>query len=129
MVDLLTDKVAVITGGTSGIGLASVEAYVREGARVVVGDIRDEAGAQLVERLGDAVHYVHADVTVEADIETLVAETVSKFGKLDIMFNNAGTPGDQSPIVDLDTDAFDRTTDLLMRSVILGAQVRGPTVH
>ncbi|BDI22185.1 SDR family NAD(P)-dependent oxidoreductase [Herbiconiux sp. L3-i23] len=120
MQGLLDGKVAVITGGTSGIGLATVEAFVREGAKVVVADIQDEPGAALVGRLGDAVHYVHTDVTVEADIEAAVAAAVERFGRLDVMFNNAGTPGDQSRIVDLDTEGYDKTTDLLMRAVLLG---------
>jgi NAD(P)-dependent dehydrogenase (short-subunit alcohol dehydrogenase family) len=120
MSGLLQDKVAVITGGTSGIGLASVERFLAEGARVVVGDIQDEQGSALVERLGDSVAYVHTDVTDENAIAALVSTAVERFGRLDVMFNNAGNQGDGSSLTDLSAEGFDKTLALLTRSVALG---------
>ncbi|MDJ0420566.1 SDR family NAD(P)-dependent oxidoreductase [Rhodococcus opacus] len=120
MADLLAGKVAIITGGTSGIGLASVERFVAEGAQVVVGDIQDDLGKQLSERLGDSVTFLHADVTREEEIAALVALAVDQFGRLDVMYNNAGNQGDASTLVDLSADGFDKTMSLLARSVALG---------
>ncbi|WP_430593221.1 SDR family NAD(P)-dependent oxidoreductase [Humidisolicoccus flavus] len=120
MAGLLEGKVAVVTGGTSGIGLATVERFVNEGAKVAIADIQDELGASIAERLGDNVTYVHTDVTDEAAIKALVDDTVAAFGKLDIFFNNAGAQGDPSPITELSSDGFDKTLALLTRSVVLG---------
>ena len=89
MADLLAGKVAIITGGTSGIGLASVERFVAEGAQVVVGDIQDDLGKQLSERLGDSVTFLHADVTREEEIAALVTVLASAGG------GAAGEPGPQ----------------------------------
>jgi NAD(P)-dependent dehydrogenase (short-subunit alcohol dehydrogenase family) len=120
MTGLLDGKVAIITGGTSGIGLASVEHFVAEGAQVAIADIQDELGAAIAERLGDAVIYVHTDVTDEAALEALVTTTVEKFGRLDVMYNNAGAQGDPAAIVDATSAGFDKTIALLTRSVLLG---------
>ena len=94
MSGLLEGKVAIVTGGASGIGLATVERFIAEGAKVAIADISDEAGQAEAARLGDAALYVHTDVTDEASIENLVKATVEKFGKLDVMYNNAGAQGD-----------------------------------
>lgn len=120
MAGLLTDKVAIVTGGTSGIGLATVERFVAEGAKVAIADIQDEQGAAIAQRLGDGSVYVHTDVTDEAAIEALVAATVDRFGKLDVIHNNAGAQGDPSPITEIGSEGFDRTIALLARSVVLG---------
>jgi NAD(P)-dependent dehydrogenase (short-subunit alcohol dehydrogenase family) len=116
----LDGKVAVITGGASGIGLAAVELFVAEGARVVIADLDDAAGAAVVERLGDTTGYIHTDVTKEADVAASVALAVERFGKLDVMYNNAGAGGDPSPIADLTEQGFERTMALLVRSVLWG---------
>jgi NAD(P)-dependent dehydrogenase (short-subunit alcohol dehydrogenase family) len=120
MSDLLTGKVAIVTGGTSGIGLASVERFVAEGAKVAIADIQDDLGTSIAERLGDAVVYIHTDVTDEAAIESLVDQTVSAFGSLDVMYNNAGAQGDPSSMLDISSAGFDKTLALLTRSVVLG---------
>jgi NAD(P)-dependent dehydrogenase (short-subunit alcohol dehydrogenase family) len=116
----LTDKVAIITGGTSGIGLATVDLFVAEGAKVVVGDIQDDLGAALEQKHQGNVLYVHTDVTDDAAVEALVAAAVDKFGKLDVMFNNAGAGGDPAAMVDLTAEGFDKTLALLTRSVASG---------
>jgi NAD(P)-dependent dehydrogenase (short-subunit alcohol dehydrogenase family) len=120
MAGRLDGKVAVITGGTSGIGRATAERFVAEGAKVVVGDLADDEGAALEAALGDAVAFRHADVTIEDDIAALVDEAVGRFGRLDVMFNNAGTGGEPTGYQDLDAEGFDRAIGLLLRAVVLG---------
>ncbi|GLY24455.1 SDR family oxidoreductase [Micromonospora sp. NBRC 101691] len=116
----LDGKVAVVTGGTSGIGRATAELFVAEGAKVVAGDISDDLGAELANRCGEALTYQHADVTVEADIEALVSTAVERYGRLDVMFNNAGAGGDPAGIQEITQEGADRTFRLLATSVILG---------
>lgn len=120
MTGLLDGKVAIVTGGTSGIGLATVERFVAEGAKVAIADIQDELGASIAEKLGDEAVYVHTDVTDESAIEALVATTVDRFGKLDVIHNNAGAQGDPSSILEVGSEGFDKTMALLTRSVLLG---------
>ncbi len=90
---VLDGKVAVIAGGTSGIGARTAELFVAEGASVVVGGRRAREGRELAKRLGPASWFVVADVTVEADVERLITEAVSRFGRLDALVNNAGIGG------------------------------------
>lgn len=120
MTGLLEGKVAIVTGGTSGIGLASVERFIAEGAKVSIADIQDDLGTSIVERLGDDAMYVHTDVTDETAIEALVEATAARFGRLDVMFNNAGAQGDPSSMLELGSEGFDKTLALLTRSVLLG---------
>jgi NAD(P)-dependent dehydrogenase (short-subunit alcohol dehydrogenase family) len=120
MPGILKDKVAIVTGGSSGIGLATVERFVTEGARVMVADIQDETGASVCKRLGDNAMYMHADVTDEQAVEALVAATIERFGRLDIMYNNAGAVGDPSPFLELSREGFDATLAVLTTSVFLG---------
>jgi NAD(P)-dependent dehydrogenase (short-subunit alcohol dehydrogenase family) len=125
MTRALEDKVAIITGGASGIGRASVLSFVTQGARVVIGDL-DEARAQetierAVELVGPGrVSFQACDVSKEADVQGLVQRAVRDFGTLDCMFNNAGMPGAVGPVTDLDADAWDRTFAVLVRGVFLG---------
>ena len=92
-VGVLDGKVAVIAGGTSGIGARTAELFVAEGAFVTVGGRREPEGKELAGRLGPASWFVAADVTVESDVERLITETVSRFGRLDVLINNAGSGG------------------------------------
>lgn len=116
----LTGKVAVVTGGSSGIGEGTVLRFVEEGARVIVADVQDELGRDLVAGIGDEARFVHTDVTDEADVARAVDEAVSTFGRLDVMFNNAGIVGAVGRIGETDTDQWDRTVAILMRGVFLG---------
>ena len=116
----LDDKVVVITGGASGIGKASVKLFVEEGARVVFGDIQDERGKALADELGSNALYLHTNVRNESEIKELIDLAVEKFGRLDVMFNNAGFGGAAGPIDEIPTDAFDVTIEVLFRSVFLG---------
>ena len=116
----LKDKVAVITGGASGIGEGTVLRFVEEGARVVIADLQDEPGRALAARLGDVARFVHTDVTVESDVAGAVDTAVAAFGRLDVMFNNAGIVGAVGRIAETSTDQWDRTVSILMRGVFLG---------
>lgn len=120
MTKLLENKVAIVTGGASGIGRASVELFVEHGAEVVIADIQDELGKELATRLGDNARYVRTDVTVEAEVENVVAKAVEAFGRLDVMFNNAGAPSAPSPMVDVSVEYLDKALALFVRSVVLG---------
>lgn len=81
---------AIITGGASGIGATTVQLFHENGAKVVIADVQDSLGQALADKLGDGVCYIHCDVSNEDEITNLVDTTVAKYGKLDIMYNNAG---------------------------------------
>ena len=87
----LDGRVALVSGGARGLGLAMAEAFVDEGAKVVIGDVLDDEAAGAAQRLGDAAWWVHLDVTDEASWDAAVAATVGRFGHLDVLVNNAGT--------------------------------------
>ena len=92
MADRLAGKVALITGGTSGIGAETAKLFAAEGAKVVISGRSKEKGQALADAIGAGTLYVEADVTQEDDIRKSVEFTVAEFGKLDILFNNAGGP-------------------------------------
>ncbi|HEY9545710.1 MAG TPA: SDR family oxidoreductase [Solimonas sp.] len=116
----LQNKVAIITGGASGIGLASAERFVAEGAKVVIADINDAAGRQIESRYHGELRYVHCDVAIDAEVEALVAAAVAHFGRLDIMFNNAGIQGDRAGFTEIEASSFDAMLRLLTGSVVSG---------
>jgi len=118
----LQGKVAVVTGGCSGIGLATVRRFVEEGARVVVGDIDDERGHALVGQLGgeDLATYVRVDVTEGEQVEQLFRSAKDTYGSVDIAFNNAGiSPPEDASILDTDLDAWRRVQEVNLTSVYL----------
>ncbi len=121
----LDDKVAIITGGASGIGAETARLFVTEGARVVLADIQDDKGEALADTLGDETIYQRTDVTEEASLEAVVQRAVDHFGRLDIMFNNAGIPGPIGSILELDADAYDRAQSVLLRAILLGCKHAG----
>ena len=116
----LKDKVALVTGGASGIGEGTVRKFVEEGARCVVVDLQIERAQSLVEELGDACLAFAADVASEEGVAGAVDFSVEKFGKLDIVFNNAGILGSVGPIKDISSDGWHRTIDVLLSSVFFG---------
>lgn len=124
--DRLKNKIAVITGGCSGIGLGTVELFVREGARVMVGDIDDAAGAALAARFDGQVAYRHCDVMQESQIEALMAACAEVFGGLDVLFNNAGAGGSPARLEEMTGEAWDLSQNLLLRSVALGMRYALP---
>ena len=118
--DRLKNKVAVITGACSGIGLGAAELFVAEGARVIAADIQDDKGRELERRFNGQVAFWHCDVTSENDIRSTMQAAKDTFGGLDILFNNAGAGGSPNTIEDMTGEAWDRSMNLLLRSVALG---------
>lgn len=116
----LDGKVAVITGAASGIGAATARLFLEEGARVVLADIQKERGEQMAEELGPNAAFHHTNVASETDIAGAVDLAVSKFGRLDCMFNNAGFGGESSAIADTDFEGCQDTVDVLLNGVIMG---------
>ena len=119
----LSGKVAVITGAASGIGLAGVETFVEAGAKVIAADIQDEKGRALETRFGtDTVRYIHCDVMDLAELEALMEGAVSHFGKIDVLWNNAGSGGTPASVEELDEEGYDKTMDLLLKQVFFGTK-------
>lgn len=118
----LSDRVAVVTGAASGIGAGTARRFVEEGARVVVADVQEEPGLALADELGDAAVFIRTDVTSEEDIAAAVDLSVAEFGRLDVMFNNAGVVGVVGPIAETTAEAWDRTLSILLRGVFLGTK-------
>jgi len=121
----LADRVAIITGAASGIGRASVLAFVRQGARVVLADIdreRAEHTLQLAEAEAGAgcARFQSCDVSRESDVAALVQLALDSYGRLDCMFNNAGLPGAVGALTEISVEAWDRTFAVLTRGVFLG---------
>ena len=122
---ILDGKVAIVTGATSGIGAAIAEKFIAEGASVVLAGRREAEGEARAAALGERAVFVRADVTVEAEVSALVDHAVGRFGRLDIMVNNAGTPGNMTPVVDFDADVFARTMAVHVGGVLLGTKHAG----
>jgi len=121
----LDNKVAVVTGGASGIGEGTVRRFVEEGARVVIADIQDEPGQALAIDLGDVARFHHTDVTNEAHVQSAVAMAVDEFGSIDVMFNNAGIVGAIGSITQTTYEAWNETVAILLSSVFLGMKHAG----
>lgn len=113
----LEGKVAIVTGGASGIGAETVKTFVENGAFVVIADINDEFGQQVATSIGlDKVSYHHCDVRDEKQVEETVAFALEKYGTLDIMFSNAGIEGGMSSsILEFDLNEFDNTMAINVR--------------
>lgn len=120
MTGRLQDKVAVVTGGASGIGEGIVRRFLEEGARCVIADLQDERGAGLARELGEHTFFVHADVSDEAHVASLVDQAMAHFGRLDCMVNNAGILGAVGPLAQTETAAWQRTIDVLLNSAFYG---------
>lgn len=120
MAGRLEGKVAAITGAGSGFGAATARRFVAEGASVVLGDIQEESGNAVAAELGDAAVFQVCNVTKEQDVAALVDRAVSQFGKLDIMFNNAGIVGAVGPIDTTPDDEWRVSIDVLLNGVFYG---------
>ena len=121
----LANRVAIITGGASGMGLASVNRFLEEGASVVIADFNEDTeqaaiAAAAANGFADQIAFVRTDVANEADIAKLIDHTLHKFGKLDIMFNNAGVGGAIGPLTETTVESWDYTFDVLAKGVFLG---------
>ena len=122
MAGRIQGKVAVVTGGCSGIGLATVQRFVEEGARVVVGDIDEQRGHELVGQLGgsDLATFVKVDVTDKEQVDALFRTAKDTYGSVDIAFNNAGiSPPEDDSILDTDLEAWRRVQEVNLTSVYL----------
>jgi len=118
----LEGKVAVITGAASGIGAATAKTYVEQGARVVLGDIQDEAGAAMAEGLGGPACAIfrHCDVTSEDQVKALVEAAVLEFGQIDVMFYCAGIVGAVGPMSTTPAEEWKLTIDIMINGVFYG---------
>lgn len=121
----LAGKTAVITGGASGMGRATVLRFLAEGANVVIADYNAQTGAETMALAAAQGHakqtrFIKTDVAQEADIEAMLKCALDNFGRLDILFNNAGVGGAIGPITEIPVEAFDYTFDVLTKSVFLG---------
>jgi 3-oxoacyl-[acyl-carrier protein] reductase len=127
----LKDRVALITGAGSGIGQATALLFAREGARVAVVDVREEAAkatAQEIERAGGQALALRADVSLAADNQAAVEQTVARWGRLDIFYANAGVPERPTPVEDVDEATFDRIMAVNVKGPFLGAKYAAPVM-
>ncbi len=128
----LDKKVAVITGAASGIGLATAARFAGEGAAVVIGDLNQEGGEAAVRQCkenGGRAVFQKCNVQTESEIKALIARAVSEYGKLDIMFNNAGLGGAVGTIEEISADNWDKTQSILLRAVFLGMKYAVPEMR
>lgn len=126
MTGRLEGKVAIITGGTSGIGRGTVDLFLAEGAKVVAGDLQDHKGEAMERELGANFSYCRTNVAHEDEVKNLVDHTVKKFGRLDVMFNNAGYGGVGGELHEIDMNGFDETVGVLLKGVVLGYKYAVP---
>jgi 3(or 17)beta-hydroxysteroid dehydrogenase len=124
----LGDKVALITGGASGMGQSEAVLFAKEGAKVVVADVLEAEGRKVADSLGGAGRFVRLDVTSETDWEQAIAAAVSTFGKLDVLVNNAGISGTFDPDT-LSTSAWDRLMDVNAKGTFLGMKHAIPAME
>ena len=113
----LDNKIAIITGAGSGFGEGMAEAYVREGAKVLIADLNTEAGERVAKRLGPNAKAVTCDVANEASVKAMVQACIDTFGIPDIVINNAGTTHKNSPMLSIDEKTFDRVFNVNVKSI------------
>ncbi|KAJ1697173.1 hypothetical protein LUZ63_005685 [Rhynchospora breviuscula] len=119
--DELPGKVALITGAASGIGKAAAIRFIENGAKVLLADVQDQLGKSIANDLGPNATYIHCNITNEQAISSAVDHAVAQYGRLDIMYNNAGIIGTLAPtILDLELEGFDRTMAINVHSMVAG---------
>lgn len=116
----LENQVAIITGAASGMGAATAKLFIEEGAKVVIADLNENLGEDVARSLGAQAIFKYVDVTKEKDVAEAVQTALSNWGRLDIMFNNAGFGGARGPIETISEDDFDITLDVLVKGVFFG---------
>ena len=115
----LDDKVALVTGAASGFGEGIARRYAAEGARVVVADLNDQTGHKVADEIGGA--YVHADVSDRNDVRAMIGTAVERYGRLDVMVNNAGVTHVNRPMLDVGEEEFDRIFAVNVKAIYLAA--------
>ncbi len=122
----LEDRVAIVTGGASGIGAAVAHRFISAGATVVLADVQDDRGRRLAETLGPACQYRRTDVSQEADMQQLIEGARAEHGRLDCLVNNAGVAGPGGGIAQIQPDSWDAMMSVVLRSVYLGMHFAAP---
>jgi NAD(P)-dependent dehydrogenase (short-subunit alcohol dehydrogenase family) len=125
----LEGKVAVITGGASGIGAATARRFVEEGARVLIADLQEGVAADLVAELGPSAACIACNVAREPDVAGAIHAAVERWGRLDVLYNNAGFGGASGPLEATSVDDYDMTMDVLLKSVFLGIKHAAPIMR
>lgn len=126
--DRLAGKVAVISGGARGMGASEAQLFLDEGAKVVITDVLDDAGKQTAQRLspdGSRCIFLHHDVTKESDWTAVISETISAFGQVDVLINNAGI-FERGSVIDTSLADFERTMNINVTGVFLGMKTVAP---
>ncbi|TVY86922.1 2,5-dichloro-2,5-cyclohexadiene-1,4-diol dehydrogenase [Lachnellula willkommii] len=118
---MLRGKVAIVTGGSQGMGKATASVFLRAGAKVVIADIKEDEGQKTASELSQygEILFVKADISKSEEVQSLVAQTVAKFGKLDVAVNNAALSPDNSPLVDFDESYWGKTIDINLTGTAL----------
>jgi NAD(P)-dependent dehydrogenase (short-subunit alcohol dehydrogenase family) len=129
MAGRLAGKVAIVTGGTSGIGRRTVEVFAQEGASVLVAARREKEGNRLADSLGEKVRFLKTDVSREDDVKAMIATAVNTFGRLDCLFNNAGCPAPVGSIETIDFDHYQAALSVLLGGVMLGMKHAAPVMR
>ena len=131
MAERLAGKVAVITGAARGIGAATARLFAQEGASVVLADALEEQGKELaaeIEKAGGKAEFVHCDVTNSDDVKNAISTAVRLYGKLDILFNNAGIMGAQANMPNYPEEVFDRVISINLKGYFLGLKHAIPEI-
>src|SRR6266404_1493337 len=118
----MNNKVVLITGALTGIGRATALAFAQEGARIVISGRREEEGQKLageLRKLGAEAEFVRSDVRLEEDVRNLVAKTVTRFGRLDVAVNSAGTEGKPGPVTEQSAESYAATFDTNVLGTLL----------
>lgn len=123
---LLAGKVAIVTGGTSGIGKRIVEMFVEEGAKVIAAARREEEGRQLARDVGENVCFIQTDVAEEAQVYAMVQFTLEQFGRVDCLVNNAAVSLSMTKLVDVDLEHFDKMVAINYKGTLLGMKAVAP---
>ncbi|CAA6660628.1 unnamed protein product [Spirodela intermedia] len=124
----LEGKVAIVTGGASGIGESTARLFARHGAKVIIADIQDEMGQEVCREIvgdGGMASYVHCDVSSEADVQAAVETNLRSHGRLDVMFNNADTAEEYRPHLGFDRSGFEKVFAVNVIGVFLGIKHAG----